>query len=89
MRTERNGSNEAKIGEERPDARDASWLKHDGVRTKRSNLRIGWPLLALSTMFFAEIICSRITGDSRTGLMVLGAPVVLFLVFAIGRNTRK
>ena len=89
MRNERSGSNEAKTGEERPDAREAPSLKDDGARTERSNRRIAWTLFALSTVFFAGIIFSRVSGDSRIGLMVLGAAIFLFLVVAIGRNLRK
>ena len=63
--------------------------KDDGSRTARSNRRVAWTLFALSAVFFGGIIFSRVTGDSRTGLMVLGAAIFLFLVVAIGRNLRK
>lgn len=91
MRDERDGSNETKAPrpEERPDAREASSPKDNGSRTARSNRRVAWTLFALSAVFFGGIIFSRVTGDSRTGLMVLGAAIFLFLVVAIGRNLRK
>ena len=63
--------------------------KESRTRTARSNRRIAWTLLALSIIFFAGIIFSRLTGDSRVGLMVLGVAVTLFLIIAIGRNLRK
>lgn len=91
MRDERDGSKETKTygAEQNPDTREAPPLKGDGARTSRSNRRIAWTLFALSVVFFAGIIFSRVTGDSRIGLMVLGAAVFLFLVVAIGRNLRK
>ena len=68
--------------------------KHEGTgdraaRLRRSNRRIALILLAISAVFFAGIIGTRLSGDSRIGLMFLGTAVLLFLVIAIGRNLRK
>ena len=59
------------------------------ARLRRSNRRLALMLLALSAVFFGGVIVTRLSGDSRTGLMFLGAAVLLFLVIAIGRNLRK
>lgn len=81
--------NKANGWDDRPDGQEAPLREDNGAHVGRSNRRIAWTLLALSTVFFAGIILSRVTGDSRIGLMVLGAAVTLFLVVAIGRNLRK
>ena len=59
------------------------------ARLRRSNGRIALTLLALSAVFFAGTIFTRLSGNSRVGLMFLGAAILLFLVTAIGRNLRK
>ena len=63
--------------------------KADRSRLRRSNRRIALTLLALSTVFFAGVILTRLSGNSRIGLMFLGAAILLFLITAIGRNLRK
>ena len=60
-----------------------------GSRLKGSNRRIALTLLALAAVFFAGTIFTRLSGNSRIGLMFLGAAILLFLVTAIGRNLRK
>jgi hypothetical protein len=45
-------------------------------------------LLAIAATFFVGIIGSRFIGGQATGIGVLGAAAVLFLVVAIGRNLR-
>jgi hypothetical protein len=77
------GSESCKDLPERQSADDGA------ARLRRSNRRIALTLLAISAAFFAGIISTRLSGDSRTGLMFLGTAVLLFLVIAIGRNLRK
>lgn len=89
MKNERSGSNETSMREVEECLREAAAPKDEAARTRASNRRIAWTLFALSTVFFAGIIFSRISGDSRVGLMVLGAAIFLFLVVVIGRSLRK
>ncbi len=89
MRNESSESNEAKTREVEDRPRDASARESEAARSRASNRRIAWTLFALSTVFFVGIILSRLSGDTRIGLIVLGAAITLFLVVAIGRNLRK
>jgi hypothetical protein len=57
-------------------------------RLRASNRRTAFVLLAIAATFFVGIIGSRFIGGQATGIGVLGAAAVLFLVVAIGRNLR-
>ncbi len=63
-----------------------------GVRTRalrRANVRTALVLASIAVVFFLGIVFAKFMGDASTGMTVLGAAVLLFLVFAIGRNLRK
>ena len=57
-------------------------------RLRASNRRTAFVLAAIAATFFAGIIGSKFIGGQATGIGVLGAAVVLFLIVAIGRNLR-
>jgi hypothetical protein len=57
-------------------------------RLRASNRRTALVLLAIAATFFSGIIGSRFIGGQATGIGVLAAAAVLFLVVAIGRNLR-
>ena len=57
-------------------------------RLRASNRRTAFVLAAIATLFFAGIIGSKFIGGQATGIGVVGAGVLLFLVVAIGRNLR-
>jgi ABC-type multidrug transport system fused ATPase/permease subunit len=59
------------------------------ARLRRSNVRTALVLLAIAVVFFFGIIATKLLGDPRLSISVLGAAVLLFLVVAIGRNLRK
>jgi VIT1/CCC1 family predicted Fe2+/Mn2+ transporter len=56
-------------------------------RLRASNRRTAFTLAAIAVMFFLGIIGSRFIGGA-TGIGVVGASVLLYLVVAIGRNLR-
>ena len=58
-----------------------------GSRLRAANRRTAWTLAAIAIMFFLGIIGSRFMGGA-TGIGVVGAGVLLYLVVAIGRNLR-
>jgi uncharacterized protein YcfJ len=60
----------------------------DAAATRRSNRRIALTLGSIALVFFGGIIATQLLGGNGTGLTVLGAAVLLFLVLAIGRNLR-
>jgi hypothetical protein len=55
-------------------------------RVRRANVRTAVILATIAVVFFAGIIFAKYLGDASTGMTVLGAAVLLFLVLAIGRN---
>ena len=61
----------------------------DPARLRRSNRRIALALLAVSFLFFAGIFATRYVGDARTGIMILGAGAIVFLLVAIGWSLRR
>ena len=61
----------------------------DPARLKRSNRRIALALLVVSSLFFAGIFATRYVGDARTGIMILGAGAIVFLLVAIGWSLRR
>jgi len=64
--------------------------KPDANRQARSaNLRTALVFASIAVVFFAGIIATKWIGGPTTGIAVMGGAVVLFLVFAIGRNLRK
>ena len=55
-------------------------------RVRRANVRTAVILATIALVFFVGIIFAKYVGDASTGMTVLGAAVLLFLVLAIGRN---
>jgi hypothetical protein len=66
------------------DDRDAA-----AARVKRANIRTALVLASIAVVFFLGIVFAKYMGDGSSGMTVLGAAVLLFLVLAIGRNLRK
>ena len=58
----------------------------DAERRKSANRRTALALFSVAAVFFAGIIVTRFVGEPATGLSIMGGAVLLFLVFAIGRN---
>ncbi len=57
-------------------------------RLRASNRRTAFVLAAIAATFFVGIIGSKFIGGQATGIGVVGAAVLLYLVVAIGRNLR-
>jgi hypothetical protein len=55
-------------------------------RLRSSNRKTALVLLSIAIVFFVGIIATRFMGGGATGIVVMGAAVLLFLVVAIGRN---
>jgi hypothetical protein len=60
----------------------------DAARRKSANNRVAIVLVSVTCAFFFGIIAARFMGGPTTGISVMGAAVLLFLVVAIGRNLR-
>ena len=58
-------------------------------RLRTSNRRTALVLSSIAAIFFAGIIATRWMGGQMTGIGVIGAAVLLFLIVAIGRNLRS
>ena len=58
-------------------------------RVRSANVRTALVLASIALVFFVGIIFAKFIGDTSTGMTVLGAAVLLFLVVAIGRNLRN
>jgi hypothetical protein len=63
--------------------------KPSDPRVRRANARTALILASIAVVFFVGIIFAKYMGDASTGMTVLGAAVLLYLVLAIGRNLRK
>ena len=61
----------------------------DPARLRSANVRTAIVLASIAAVFFVGIVVAKFIGDASTGMTVLGAAVLLFLVVAIGRNLRK
>jgi amino acid transporter len=61
----------------------------EAQRVRRANVRTALALASIALVFFLGILLAKFLGDASTGMTVLGFAVLLFLVFAIGRNLRK
>jgi len=56
---------------------------------KAANLRTALVFASIAATFFVGIIVAHAFGGPIVGVGVVGAAVLLFLVFAIGRNLRR
>ena len=61
----------------------------DDRRTKSANLRTALVFASIALAFFVGIIATKWMGGPAIGIGVMGGAVLVFLVFAIGRNIRK
>ena len=59
------------------------------ARLRTANVRTAIVLASIAAVFFVGILVAKFIGDTSTGMTVLGAAVLLFLVVAIGRSIRK
>jgi hypothetical protein len=59
------------------------------ARLRVSNRRTALTLTSIAAVFFVGIIASKFMGGTTTGIGVVGAAVLLYLVVAIGRNLRS
>ena len=75
------GTRAAMPGRPAPDADQAA-------RLRAANRRTAFTLLAIAVVFFGGIIATKFMGGPATGISVVGAAVLLYLVVAIGRNLR-
>ena len=58
------------------------------LRLRSRNRKTALVLLSIVAVFFVGIIATRFMGGPATGIGIMGAVVLLFLVVAIGRNLR-
>ena len=58
-------------------------------RAKSANVRTALVLASIALVFFAGIIATKWMGGPTIGIGVMGVAVLVFLVFAIGRNLRR
>jgi hypothetical protein len=64
--------------------------KPDDTRRMRSaNLRTAFVFASIALAFFIGIVATKWMGGPAIGIGVMGVAVLVFLVFAIGRNIRK
>ena len=61
----------------------------EDTRLRSANLRTALAITAIAVLFFFGVIAAQFVGSTATGMSVVGAAVLLFLAFAIGRNLRK
>lgn len=55
---------------------------------RKANLRTALTFASIAAVFFVGIIVAHALGGPVIGVAVVGGAVLLFLVFAIGRNLR-
>ena len=60
----------------------------EAARLRASNRRTALTLVSIAVVFFFGIIATKYMGGPATGIGVVGAAVLLYLVVAIGRNLR-
>jgi len=56
---------------------------------RKTNVRTALVFASIAAVFFAGIIVAHAIGGPVIGVGVMGAVVLAFLVFAIGRNLRR
>jgi uncharacterized membrane protein (DUF485 family) len=62
---------------------------NDAERRKAANVRTALVFASIAVVFFVGIIVAHAFAGPLIGVAVMGAAVLVFLVFAIGRNLRK
>ncbi len=58
-------------------------------RTRSANLRTALVFASIALVFFVGIIANKWMGGPTIGIGVMGVAVLVFLIFAIGRNMRR
>jgi hypothetical protein len=58
----------------------------EAARRRAANLRTARVFASIAVTFFVGIIAARSMGSPMIGIGIMGATVLLFLAFAIGRN---
>ena len=61
-------------------------MKERPDQDRTRNARTAISLVSIAVVFFIGVIIAHAAGVGDTGLTVLGALIVAFLAFAIGRN---
>jgi len=61
----------------------------DARRIRAANVRTALVFASIAAVFFCGIIATKWMGGPTVGIGVMGVAVLVFLVFAIGRNVRK
>jgi len=56
---------------------------------KVANVRTALVFASIAAVFFVGIIVARVFAGPLVGVGIMGAAVLLFLAFAIGRSLRK
>jgi hypothetical protein len=60
----------------------------DAARLRSANLRTGLVVFTVAVLFFVGVIAAQVFADAMIGMSVVGLAVLIFLVYAIGRNLR-
>ena len=68
---------------------NAATQSGEARRQRSANLRTALVFASIAVVFFVGIIATKWMGGPTTGIGVMGVAVLVFLVFAIGRNVRK
>ncbi len=61
----------------------------EAKRARSANLRTALVFASIAFAFFVGIIANKWLGGPGIGIGVMGGAVLVFLVFAIGRNLRR
>jgi uncharacterized membrane protein YdjX (TVP38/TMEM64 family) len=61
----------------------------DARRVRAANVRTALVLAAIALVFFGGVIVAKFMGGWTVGMSIVGGGVLIFLVFAIGRNLRR
>ncbi len=64
-------------------------IKTEDARRRSANLRTALVFLSIALVFFVGIIATKWIGGPIIGVGIMGAAILVFLVFAIGRSLRK
>jgi len=61
----------------------------DARKIRAANVRTALVFASIAVVFFCGIIATKWMGGPTIGIGVMGVAVLVFLVFAIGRNMRR
>jgi len=63
--------------------------RSDDARIRATNVRTALVLASIALVFFGGVIAAKFMGGWTIGMGVVGAAVLIFLAFAIGRNLKR